>query len=149
MTSDPADEPANTDRAVADITSLLALPPGETPTWSDRPTPSTGTAQGAPRSATTRSARERRDSPSSHAGHTGQSAPASAAEGNNRAQVARLFTAEQAAQVLQVPPSWLRKKAAAGAIPHTRIGRHLRFSDRDLQRLIEAGQRGPTFARRG
>ncbi|WP_406516490.1 helix-turn-helix domain-containing protein [Streptomyces sp. NBC_00134] len=149
LTSDPADEPANTDRAVADITSLLALPPGETPFSSDRLTPSTGTAYRAPRSATTRPTRDRRDSQSSHLGHTGQSAPANAAVGNNRGEVARLFTAEQAAQVLQVPPSWLRKKAAAGAIPHTRIGRHLRFSDRDLQRLVAAGQRGPTDARRG
>ncbi|MFB7715360.1 helix-turn-helix domain-containing protein [Streptomyces sp. NPDC056105] len=45
--------------------------------------------------------------------------------------------------MLQVPPSWLRKKAAAGAIPHTRIGRHLRFSAHDLHSLIDAGQRGP------
>ncbi|WP_329433197.1 helix-turn-helix domain-containing protein [Streptomyces sp. NBC_01280] len=149
MTSDPADEPANTDRAVADITSLLALPPGETPSSSDRLSPPTGTVHRAPRSVTTRSTRDRRDSQSSHPGNTGQSAPANAAVGNNRGEVARLFTAEQAAQVLQVPPSWLRKKAAAGAIPHTRIGRHLRFSDRDLQRLVAAGQRGPTDARRG
>ncbi len=149
MTSDLNDAPANTDRAVADITSLLALPPGETPSSSDRLTPSTGTAPRAPSSGTTRSTRDRRDTQSSHPGHTAHSAPASAAEGNDRAEAARLFTAEQAAQVLQVPPSWLRKKAAAGAIPHTRIGRHLRFSDRDLQRLIEAGQRGPTDARRG
>ncbi|MFD4644727.1 helix-turn-helix domain-containing protein [Streptomyces sp. NPDC058441] len=149
MTSDPADEPANTDRAVADITSLLALPPDETPTSSDRHMPPTGTAHRTPRSATTTSTRDARDSQSSHPGHTGQSAPANAAVGNNRGEVARLFTAEQAAQVLQVPPSWLRKKAAAGAIPHTRIGRHLRFSDRDLQRLVEAGQRGPTDAQHG
>lgn len=149
MTSDPADEPANTDRAVADIASLLALPPGETPSSSDRLSPSTGTVHRAPRSAMTRPTRDRRDSQNSHPGHTGQSAPANAAVGNNRGEMAWLFTAEQAAQVLQVPPSWLRKKAAAGAIPHTRIGRHLRFSERDLQRLIEAGQRGPTDARRG
>ncbi|MFJ3993102.1 helix-turn-helix domain-containing protein [Streptomyces sp. NPDC090032] len=81
--------------------------------------------------------------------HTAQSTPANAAVGTNRAEVARLFTAEQAAEVLQVPPSWLRKKAAAGAIPHTRIGRHLRFSAGDLQRLVAAGQRGPADARRG
>ncbi|MFJ9174909.1 helix-turn-helix domain-containing protein [Streptomyces sp. NPDC102360] len=53
----------------------------------------------------------------------------------------RLLTADQAADLLQIPASWLRKKAAAGLIHHTRIGRHLRFSASDLQHLIHHGHR--------
>lgn len=37
-----------------------------------------------------------------------------------------LYTAEQAAVLLQVRPSWLRRKAAARAIPCRYIGKHLR-----------------------
>ncbi|MEV0117681.1 helix-turn-helix domain-containing protein [Streptomyces sp. NPDC050844] len=55
----------------------------------------------------------------------------------------RLYTPEQAARLLQVPASWLRKKAAAHAIAHTRIGRHLRFSTADLHALMLAGQHPP------
>lgn len=53
----------------------------------------------------------------------------------------RLFTADQATDLLQIPASWLRKKAAAGHIAHTRIGRHLRFSRADLEQLINSGRR--------
>ncbi|MFJ8955085.1 helix-turn-helix domain-containing protein [Streptomyces sp. NPDC102381] len=53
----------------------------------------------------------------------------------------RLFTADQAADLLQIPASWLRKKAAAGQIAHTRIGRHLRFCRADLEQLINNGRR--------
>ncbi len=54
-----------------------------------------------------------------------------------------LNTAEQAAALLQVPASWLRKKAAADQIPYTKIGRHLRFSTDDLNAIIRDGARGP------
>ncbi|WP_374229407.1 helix-turn-helix domain-containing protein [Streptomyces sp. NEAU-YJ-81] len=54
-----------------------------------------------------------------------------------------LHTAQQAALLLQVPPSWLRKKAAADQIPYTKVGRHLRFSNDDLNAIIRNGARGP------
>ncbi|MBL1102045.1 helix-turn-helix domain-containing protein [Streptomyces coffeae] len=53
-----------------------------------------------------------------------------------------LNTAEQAAVLLQVPASWLRKKAAADQIPYTKVGRHLRFSTDDLNAIIRSGARG-------
>ncbi|WP_211271017.1 helix-turn-helix domain-containing protein [Streptomyces yerevanensis] len=53
----------------------------------------------------------------------------------------RLYTPAQAAELLQVPESWLRKKAAAGTVQHTRIGRHMRFSHADLRLLIRLGHR--------
>ncbi|GGV07641.1 helix-turn-helix domain-containing protein [Kitasatospora aureofaciens] len=55
-----------------------------------------------------------------------------------------LHTPEQAAALLQVPASWLRKKAASGAVPSTRVGRHLRFSRQDLDDIIRVGARSPS-----
>ena len=61
-----------------------------------------------------------------------------------------LHTPAQAAQVLNVPESWLRKKAASRLIPCTFVGKHLRFSDADLAAIVAAGERPPasgSFAR--
>jgi excisionase family DNA binding protein len=55
-----------------------------------------------------------------------------------------LYTAEQAAALLQVNPSWLRKKATARTIPCTFVGKHLRFSHTDLEVIIASGARTPT-----
>ncbi|MGC9667410.1 helix-turn-helix domain-containing protein [Planosporangium sp. 12N6] len=55
-----------------------------------------------------------------------------------------LYTAEQAAALLQISPSWLRKKATARAIPCTFVGKHLRFSANDLNLIIAAGACTPT-----
>jgi excisionase family DNA binding protein len=41
-----------------------------------------------------------------------------------------LLTAEDAAALLSVPPSWLLAQARAGQVPHVRLGRYVRF-DRD------------------
>ncbi|MGB3443125.1 MAG: helix-turn-helix domain-containing protein [Actinophytocola sp.] len=48
-----------------------------------------------------------------------------------------LFTAEQAASLLQVRPSWLRRKAAARAVPCRFVGKHLRFSRADIEAIAE------------
>lgn len=55
------------------------------------------------------------------------------------ANALQLYTAEQAAELLQVSPSWLRRKATARAIACTFVGKHLRFSADDLQSIIAAG----------
>lgn len=55
----------------------------------------------------------------------------------------RLYTPAQAADVLSVRESWLRKKAAARLIPCTFVGKHLRFSSGDLDEIIRAGSRKP------
>ena len=49
-----------------------------------------------------------------------------------------LYTADQAAGLLQVRPSWLRRKAAAGAVPCRHVGKHLRFSRADIDAITEA-----------
>lgn len=48
-----------------------------------------------------------------------------------------LYTAEQAALLLQVRPSWLRRKAAARAVPCRFVGKHLRFSRADIEAIAE------------
>jgi excisionase family DNA binding protein len=49
-----------------------------------------------------------------------------------------LYTATQAAALLQVPESWLRRKAATRAIPCRKIGKHLRFTRADLDAITAA-----------
>ncbi|MBO2450752.1 helix-turn-helix domain-containing protein [Actinomadura barringtoniae] len=58
----------------------------------------------------------------------------------------RVHTPAEAARLLRVRESWLRKKAAARAIPCTFLGKHLRFSDDDLALLIREGRRPPRRA---
>jgi len=58
---------------------------------------------------------------------------------DDRMKAQLLYTADQAAELLQGSPSWLRKKATARAIPCTFVGKHLRFSANDLAMIIAAG----------
>jgi excisionase family DNA binding protein len=55
----------------------------------------------------------------------------------------QLHTPTEAARILKVPESWLRKKAAARVIPCTFVGKHLRFSDGDITEIVQAGARHP------
>jgi excisionase family DNA binding protein len=47
-----------------------------------------------------------------------------------------LYTPQEAATRLRIPESWLRRKAGQRKIPSTRLGKHLRFSDADLSRIV-------------
>ncbi|MEU4828223.1 helix-turn-helix domain-containing protein [Actinomadura sp. NPDC023710] len=60
----------------------------------------------------------------------------------------RLYTPAEAAAMLQVRESWLRKKASARAIPCTFVGKHLRFSDQDIAGIIAAGAKQPVVRSR-
>jgi excisionase family DNA binding protein len=53
--------------------------------------------------------------------------------------VPQLHTPGEAAEILTVKESWLRRKASQRLIPCTFIGKHLRFSTADLQQITEAG----------
>ena len=77
-----------------------------------------------------------------HADHS----PARAADGVGRDQL--LYTPAEAAQRLRVRESWLRKKAAARAVPCTFLGKHLRFSPADLAAIVATSAR-PAGGRRG
>jgi excisionase family DNA binding protein len=60
-----------------------------------------------------------------------------------------LFTPAQAAMVLQVPESWLRRRAAQRRVPCCFLGKHLRFSRTDLETIItQAGKQTVVRAHR-
>jgi len=54
-----------------------------------------------------------------------------------------LYTPDQAAVLLAVRPSWLRRAAAEGSIACTYLGKHLRFSDADLHAIVTDNAFGP------
>jgi excisionase family DNA binding protein len=58
-----------------------------------------------------------------------------------------LYTPEEAADLLRVRASWLRKKAAARAVPCTFLGKHLRFSPADLTAIVTTSARPATGRR--
>lgn len=58
-----------------------------------------------------------------------------------------VFTPAEAAALLKVPESWLRKRATARQVPCTFLGKHLRFSAQDLEQIIRDGHRDPLTER--
>ncbi|MFI6320997.1 helix-turn-helix domain-containing protein [Nonomuraea sp. NPDC050556] len=50
------------------------------------------------------------------------------------------LTFKQAAERLNVPESWLREKVAKRQIPHTRLGKHVRFTEDDLEEILRAAR---------
>jgi excisionase family DNA binding protein len=60
-----------------------------------------------------------------------------------------LYTPAQAAELLAIGESWLRRKAGTQSIPCTYVGKHLRFAHADLEQIVAAGHRpGGTYPRR-
>jgi hypothetical protein len=53
----------------------------------------------------------------------------------------QLHTPAEAADILTVKESWLRRQASLRRVPCTFLGKHLRFSDADLRAIVEAGTR--------
>lgn len=51
----------------------------------------------------------------------------------------RLRTFTEAAEYLNVPESWLREKVARRKVPHTRLGKHVRFTTADLADIVRQG----------
>lgn len=58
-----------------------------------------------------------------------------------------LHTPAEAAELLAVPESWLRRKASRRSIPCTFVGKHLRFTSNDLDEIIRSGHRDTTRRR--
>lgn len=52
-----------------------------------------------------------------------------------------LYTPAQAAELLRVKESWLRRQAGQRKIQCTFLGKHLRFSDADLVAIARNGRR--------
>ena len=51
-----------------------------------------------------------------------------------------LLTMSEAALALNVPVGWLRKKVSSGAVPHTRLGKHVRFTQDHLAEIVADGE---------
>lgn len=56
---------------------------------------------------------------------------------------ASLLTIDEAAAVLHVPRSWLRDRVSARLVPHTRLGRHVRFTPEHMSQIIAGGEESP------
>ncbi|WP_184480013.1 helix-turn-helix domain-containing protein [Saccharopolyspora gloriosae] len=54
-----------------------------------------------------------------------------------------LYTPKQAADLLTIKESWLRRKAGNRTIPCTFLGKHLRFSEHDIRSIINQGETTP------
>jgi excisionase family DNA binding protein len=54
-----------------------------------------------------------------------------------------LYTIAEAARLLNVPVGWLSKKVSAHEVPHTRLGKHVRFTPEHIQLIIAAGEQQP------
>ncbi|QFZ24245.1 DNA-binding protein [Saccharothrix syringae] len=53
----------------------------------------------------------------------------------------QLYTPAQAAELLAVRESWLRRRAGRRQVPCTFLGKHLRFSAADLRVIAAQGAR--------
>lgn len=60
-----------------------------------------------------------------------------------------LHTPAEAATLLRVKESWLRRHAGQRTIASTMLGKHLRFSDADLAQIAENARRPPRQPRPG
>lgn len=54
-----------------------------------------------------------------------------------------VYTIVEAARLLRVPEGWLRKKVTDGAVPHTRLGKHVRFTADHLRQILTTGEQTP------
>lgn len=54
-----------------------------------------------------------------------------------------LLTAEQAAEFLAVPSTWILAEARCGRLPHLRLGRYVRFQRRALEEWLLDHAHGP------
>jgi excisionase family DNA binding protein len=53
-----------------------------------------------------------------------------------------LRTAGEIAELLNVPPTWVLEHARAGTIPHVRLGRYVRFDEKDVLDWVETCRHG-------
>ena len=54
----------------------------------------------------------------------------------------RLLTANEAADLLAVPVSWIREQTRAGALPHITLGRYRRYDKAELLAWVESLRTG-------
>lgn len=60
----------------------------------------------------------------------------------------RLLTAQDVAELLAVPLSWVREATRAGRLPHVALGRYRRYQRAAIEAWIAEQQAGPAAERR-
>ena len=50
----------------------------------------------------------------------------------------RLLTANEVAELLAVPESWVRERTRNGLLPHVQLGRYVRYSRGDVLAWVDA-----------
>lgn len=55
-------------------------------------------------------------------------------------ELTKLLDITELADVLGVPRTWVRDKVTARQIPFTRVGRHVRFDQEDIDAIVAAGK---------
>ncbi len=53
----------------------------------------------------------------------------------------RLLTADEVAELLAVPVSWVRESTRSGAMPHVELGRYRRYRREDVDAWLESCSR--------
>ena len=51
-----------------------------------------------------------------------------------------LYSVPEAALKLHLPPKWFYERTRKNAIPHRRFGKHVRFSESDLEAIIRSAE---------
>lgn len=49
----------------------------------------------------------------------------------------RLLTADEVAERLQLPKSWVYRSAREGRMPHVQLGRYIRFAEEDVDAWVQ------------
>jgi excisionase family DNA binding protein len=69
---------------------------------------------------------------------------AAASVGRNDAPArAGLLDADQVAELLSVPRSWVYAETRAGRLPHVKLGRYYRYAPASIQAFVAGLERGP------
>jgi hypothetical protein len=62
---------------------------------------------------------------------------------NNFQTRSRLYTLQEAADILRRKPNWLYTKTKDNSIPHRRFGKYIVFTESDINTIITMSSRGP------
>lgn len=69
------------------------------------------------------------------------SSTTTAPDGDHMAQLlTELYTFEEVAERFHIPESTLRYWVQSRTVQHTRVGRHVRFSAEDIDKIIRSGR---------
>ncbi|MEK6272457.1 MAG: helix-turn-helix domain-containing protein [Actinomycetota bacterium] len=59
-----------------------------------------------------------------------------------------LLTADQVAELLSVPTSWVYAETRARRLPHVRLGRYYRYNRSSIEAFVAGLERGPVAYRK-